>query len=84
MSDGQWDLAVRSEIGRWRNILSMKDAERVGERTGQIDRFKPRVTTTKGYLSGLLSKASEECSESQYLAGWLTRRFGAMLQCSFG
>lgn len=67
MSDGQWDLAVRREIGRWRSIVSMKDAERVGERTGKMDRFKPRVTTTKGYL-----------------AGCPTRRFGAMLQCSFG
>ena len=84
MSDGQRDLAVRCEIGRWKSILSIKDAGRVGERTGQMNRFKTRVTATKGYLSGLVSKASEECSESQYLAEWPIRRFGTMLQWSFG
>ena len=84
MFDGQWDLTVRREIGRWRSIVSMKDAERVGGWTGQMDRSKTRVTATKGYLSGLLSKASEECSKSQYLAEWPIRRFGTMLQCSFG
>lgn len=46
----------------------MEEAERVGERTGQMNGFRTRVTAAKGYLSGLLSKASEECSESQYLA----------------
>ena len=47
-----------------------------------MNRVKTRVTATKGYLSGLLSKAPEECSESQYLAEWPIRRFGTTLQCS--
>ena len=84
MSDGQRDLAVRRRIGRRRSVVSMKDAERIGERTGQMNCFKTRVTAAKGYVSGLLSKASEECSESQYLAEWPIRRFGTLLQCSFG
>ena len=83
MSDGQWDLAVRGERGRWKSIVGMKDAQQVGERTGQMNRVKTRVTATKGYLSGLLSKAPEECSESQYLAEWPIRHFDTMLQRSF-